>query len=84
MKTDEALLAVLRCPVDGQPMRAADAEARAAGVVVVTADGRWGYPEENGFPCLLPDRRLALRLGAAGDAAPRTGGAAAEGSTPPG
>ena len=82
MKADDSLLAVLRCPVDGQSLRAARAEERAAGAVVVTADGGWGYPEENGFPCLLPDRRLALRRGAVDDAAPRTAGAGAEGSTP--
>ncbi len=60
MKLPVEVLGLLRCPVDGQVLEQRE-EGMPDGVVVVTADGRWGYPEEGGFVCLLPERRVAVR-----------------------
>ena len=47
-----------------RPARAREA-GMPEGAVVVTADGKWGYPEEGGFVCLLPERRFAVSPGGA-------------------
>jgi hypothetical protein len=64
MKLGAEVLKGLRCPVDGQLLDQRE-EGMPEGAVVVTADGRWGYPEEGGFVCLLPERRFEVRPGGA-------------------
>jgi hypothetical protein len=64
MKLPSEVIGLLRCPVDGQVLEQRE-KGMPEGAVVVTADGRWGYPEEGGFVCLLPERRFAVRPGGA-------------------
>ena len=53
---DPAVLALLRCPRTGRPLRA---EIREGRPVLMTDDGRAVYAIRGGFPILLPDQPAA-------------------------
>jgi|GEM_PF-1169930 len=61
-----ALLTVLRCPRTGQPLREPAPGERErfsnpdSDAILVTRDGKWAYPVEDGFPILLKDKALPL------------------------
>ena len=56
---DAAVLALLRCPRTGNPLRAGIREGRP---VLMTDDGRAVYAIRNGIPILLPDQPAADTL----------------------
>ncbi len=62
---DPAVLALLRCPRTGQPLRAGIREGRA---VLTTDDGRAVYTIVDGIPILLPDQTEARAQARAPDA----------------
>ena len=62
---DPAVLALLRCPRTGQPLRAGIREGRA---VLTTDDGRAVYAIVGGIPNLLPDQTEARAQARAPDA----------------
>ena len=68
MKVSAELLQVLRCPVDGQRLRLPRV-GEPGELALVTEDGVRGYPWEDGFPCLVRERAVALRPGGADGAA---------------
>ena len=62
---DPAVLALLRCPRTGNPLRA---EIREGRPVLATDDGRAVYAIVNGIPILLPDQTEARAQARAPDA----------------
>lgn len=47
--TIAAIIELLRCPIDGQPLHACDGW-------LITADGLRRYPQEDGIAALLPEK----------------------------
>ena len=55
MSMPPELLPILRCPVSGQPL------SLSTDGLLVRADGKTGYPIENGIPILLPDHAIPCK-----------------------
>lgn len=63
---EETLLALLRCPLSGQPLRlASDEETRSFPALkpgqgaVIRQDGQVVYRVENGIPVLIPEEAIS-------------------------
>ena len=68
MELSQTLIDALRCPKTNQPLQRASKESLAPFQAIdakltealITLDGQWAYPIDDGFPILLTDRAVQL------------------------